>query len=82
MFASGRLLIQETKREGWGRYLAERGLCCLPTGRRRELAAIYVKRGLEAELAKQVTQQLMAHDAFVKQFKLHSGDKILLRIML
>jgi VIT1/CCC1 family predicted Fe2+/Mn2+ transporter len=28
-----------------------------------ELAAIYVKRGLEAELAKQVAQQLMAHDA-------------------
>jgi VIT1/CCC1 family predicted Fe2+/Mn2+ transporter len=28
-----------------------------------ELAAIYVKRGVEAGLAKQVAQQLMAHDA-------------------
>ena len=28
-----------------------------------ELAAIYVGRGLDAELAKQVAQQLMAHDA-------------------
>jgi len=30
---------------------------------RVELAQIYVKRGLDAELAKQVAQQLMAHDA-------------------
>ena len=29
----------------------------------QELAAIYVKRGLDAALAKQVAQQLMAHDA-------------------
>ena len=29
----------------------------------RELAAIYVKRGLEAALARQVASQLMAHDA-------------------
>jgi VIT1/CCC1 family predicted Fe2+/Mn2+ transporter len=28
-----------------------------------ELAAIYVKRGLDAELAKEVASQLMAHDA-------------------
>jgi VIT1/CCC1 family predicted Fe2+/Mn2+ transporter len=28
-----------------------------------ELAAVYVKRGLDAELAKQVAEQLMAHDA-------------------
>jgi VIT1/CCC1 family predicted Fe2+/Mn2+ transporter len=28
-----------------------------------ELAAVYVKRGLNAELAKQVAEQLMAHDA-------------------
>lgn len=32
-------------------------------GERRELAAIYVGRGLDPELAKQVAQQLMAHDA-------------------
>ena len=32
-------------------------------GERKELAAIYVKRGLDAALAKQVADQLMAHDA-------------------
>lgn len=34
-----------------------------PVGERRELAAIYVARGLERELAHQVAVQLMAHDA-------------------
>ena len=32
-------------------------------GERRELAAIYVGRGLDASLAKKVADQLMAHDA-------------------
>jgi vacuolar iron transporter family protein len=32
-------------------------------GERQELAAIYVARGLDPSLAKQVAQQLMAHDA-------------------
>jgi VIT1/CCC1 family predicted Fe2+/Mn2+ transporter len=32
-------------------------------GERRELAAIYVTRGLDPRLAKQVAKQLMAHDA-------------------
>src|ERR1700690_3686872 len=32
-------------------------------GERKELAAIYVARGLDPALAKQVAQQLMAHDA-------------------
>jgi VIT1/CCC1 family predicted Fe2+/Mn2+ transporter len=32
-------------------------------GERRELAAIYVARGLDSGLAKQVADQLMAHDA-------------------
>jgi len=32
-------------------------------GEHRELAAIYVKRGLNPALAKQVAEQLMAHDA-------------------
>jgi VIT1/CCC1 family predicted Fe2+/Mn2+ transporter len=32
-------------------------------GERRELAAIYVGRGLDHALAKQVAEQLMAHDA-------------------
>ncbi len=34
-----------------------------PVGEHRELAAIYVARGLEPGLAKQVADQLMAHDA-------------------
>jgi VIT1/CCC1 family predicted Fe2+/Mn2+ transporter len=34
-----------------------------PRGEHKELAAIYVARGLDASLAKQVAQQLMAHDA-------------------
>jgi VIT1/CCC1 family predicted Fe2+/Mn2+ transporter len=32
-------------------------------GERRELAAIYVRRGLDPDLANRVTEQLMAHDA-------------------
>jgi VIT1/CCC1 family predicted Fe2+/Mn2+ transporter len=32
-------------------------------GERKELAAIYVKRGLDRALARQVAEQLMAHDA-------------------
>ncbi len=32
-------------------------------GEHRELSAIYVKRGLDAALAQQVAEQLMAHDA-------------------
>ena len=34
-----------------------------PAAEQRELAAIYVGRGLEADLARQVAEQLMAHDA-------------------
>jgi VIT1/CCC1 family predicted Fe2+/Mn2+ transporter len=34
-----------------------------PAGEHRELAAIYVARGLDRDLAKQVAKQLMAHDA-------------------
>lgn len=34
-----------------------------PEGEQRELAAIYVARGLDARLAKQVAGKLMAHDA-------------------
>jgi VIT1/CCC1 family predicted Fe2+/Mn2+ transporter len=37
-----------------------------------ELAAIYVKRGLDASLAKQVAQQLMAHDALAT----HARDEL------
>ncbi len=39
---------------------------------REELAAIYVKRGLEASLAKQVANQLMAHDALIA----HARDEL------
>ena len=34
-----------------------------PAAERRELAAIYVARGLQAKLAQQVAEQLMTHDA-------------------
>jgi VIT1/CCC1 family predicted Fe2+/Mn2+ transporter len=37
-----------------------------------ELAAIYVKRGLDAALAKQVAEQLMAHDALAA----HARDEL------
>jgi VIT1/CCC1 family predicted Fe2+/Mn2+ transporter len=35
----------------------------MPEAEERELAGIYVHRGLQPELARQVAQQLMAHDA-------------------
>jgi VIT1/CCC1 family predicted Fe2+/Mn2+ transporter len=41
-------------------------------GEHRELAAIYVSRGLDPELARQVAQQLMAHDALGS----HTRDEI------
>ena len=41
-------------------------------GERAELAAIYVKRGLEAPLADEVAAQLMAHDALGA----HSRDEL------
>ncbi|MDP2274686.1 MAG: VIT family protein [Archangium sp.] len=34
-----------------------------PVAEKKELATIYVSRGLDAELAQQVAEQLMAHDA-------------------
>ena len=41
-------------------------------GEHRELAAIYVTRGLDPSLAKQVAQQLMAHDALAA----HARDEL------
>ena len=41
-------------------------------GERKELAAIYVKRGLDSTLAKQVAEQLMAKDAL----RAHSRDEL------
>lgn len=43
--------------------LERRELAADNKGEHRELAAIYVSRGLERALAKQVAEQLMAHDA-------------------
>lgn len=43
-----------------------------PRFERDELAAIYVKRGLEPALAKQVAEQLMAHDALAA----HARDEL------
>jgi len=43
-----------------------------PGAERRELAAIYVGRGLKAGLAQQVAQQLMAHDAL----SAHARDEL------
>ena len=41
-------------------------------GEHKELAAIYVERGLDSALAKQVAQQLMAHDAL----EAHARDEL------
>jgi VIT1/CCC1 family predicted Fe2+/Mn2+ transporter len=41
-------------------------------GEHRELAAIYVARGLDPSLAKEVAQQLMAHDALAA----HARDEL------
>jgi vacuolar iron transporter family protein len=41
-------------------------------GEHKELAAIYVARGLDASLAKQVARQLMAHDAL----EAHARDEL------
>jgi len=43
-----------------------------PQGEQAELAAIYRERGLDPELAKEVAQQLMAHDAL----EAHARDEI------
>jgi VIT1/CCC1 family predicted Fe2+/Mn2+ transporter len=44
-------------------------LAVQPEFERRELAAIYVARGLTPELAEQVAQQLMAHDALAAHLR-------------
>lgn len=43
-----------------------------PVGERRELTEIYVRRGLDAELARRVAEQLMAHDALAA----HARDEL------
>ncbi len=47
-------------------------LAQFPAGEHRELSAIYVDRGLEPALAKQVATQLMAHDAL----SAHARDEL------
>ena len=41
-------------------------------GEHRELANIYIKRGLDPALAKKVSEQLMAHDALMA----HARDEL------
>jgi VIT1/CCC1 family predicted Fe2+/Mn2+ transporter len=43
-----------------------------PVGERRELTEIYVRRGLQPDLARQVAEQLMAHDALAA----HARDEL------
>src|SRR5690349_17311998 len=52
--------------------LERRELDVNPAAEERELTAIYVKRGLEAELARTVARQLMAHDALAA----HARDEL------
>jgi vacuolar iron transporter family protein len=52
--------------------IESRGLVTDEEAEREELAAIYVKRGLEPALAKEVSRQLMAHDALAA----HARDEI------
>jgi VIT1/CCC1 family predicted Fe2+/Mn2+ transporter len=52
--------------------LEKRELASDDQGERRELAAIYVGRGLEPALARQVADQLMAHDAL----EAHARDEL------
>ncbi|MFC7287247.1 VIT family protein [Herminiimonas glaciei] len=47
-------------------------LIAQPAAEHRELASIYVARGVSPELAKQVAQQLMAHDAL----SAHARDEL------
>ncbi len=52
--------------------LERRELAADPQGELRELAGIYVQRGLEAGLAQEVARQLMEHDALAA----HARDEI------
>jgi VIT1/CCC1 family predicted Fe2+/Mn2+ transporter len=50
-----------------------------PENEHKELAAIYVKRGLTPTLAKQVAEQLMAHDALGAHARDELGISVLLK---
>ena len=60
----------DTERADVGRERDE--LAAQPEFERRELAEIYVARGLDPDLARQVAEQLMAHDALGA----HSRDEL------
>ena len=60
----------DTERADLGREREE--LAHDPTGELEELANIYVARGIERPLARQVAQQLMAHDALAA----HARDEL------
>jgi VIT1/CCC1 family predicted Fe2+/Mn2+ transporter len=60
----------DTERADLNREMAE--LAANEPAEQLELAAIYVERGLDPELAKQVARQLMAHDALGA----HARDEI------
>jgi vacuolar iron transporter family protein len=50
-------------------------------GEHRELAAVYVRRGLDPALAKQVADQLMAHDGLGAHVRTNSGSpRLLVRV--
>ena len=50
-----------------------------PTGELRELTAIYVKRGLKPELARQVAAELMSHDALGAHARDELGISVLMQ---
>jgi len=50
----------------------KRELSADPEGERMELAGIYIERGLEPQLARQVADQLMSHDALAA----HARDEL------
>lgn len=52
--------------------MERRELAEFPEGELRELAGIYVKRGLDPELARRVAEQLSAHDALAA----HARDEL------
>ena len=61
--AAGEYVSVSSQAENADLVLEQRGLETNIAAEREELAAIYVKRGLDAELAKKVALQLMAKDA-------------------
>lgn len=59
--------------------LERKGLEANETFEHEELAAIYVKRGLDLRLAKEVAEQLMAHDALAAHGRDELGNSLAAR---